>query len=137
MKQRRLPARSLLSIVTLFALAAGSDGASAQRASASGVEVVQLRPNIYVIGGAGGNIVVQIGPEGVILVDSGATAMADETLAAIRQLTPLPIRYIINTSMDADHVGGNEVLPGRDLGPRSEPRRSSRSTSSPPTTEPR
>ena len=53
---------------------------------------------------------MQTGPEGVILVDSGSTAMADEVLAAIRRLTPLPIRYIINTSMDADHVGGNEVL---------------------------
>ena len=71
---------------------------------------MQLRPNFYVIGGAGGNILMQTGPEGVILVDSGSTAMADEVLAAIRRLTPLPIRYIINTSMDADHVGGNEVL---------------------------
>ncbi len=54
-----------------------TDRASAQRASAppaSEIEVVQLRPNFYVIGGAGGNIVVQIGPEGVILVDSGSTA---------------------------------------------------------------
>jgi hypothetical protein len=42
--------------------------------------------------------------------DSGSTAMADEVLAAIRRLTPLPIRYIINTSMDADHVGGNDKL---------------------------
>ena len=49
-----------------------------------------------------GNIVVQIGPEGVILVDSGTTAMADKVLAAVRKLTPLPIRYIINTGMDAD-----------------------------------
>ena len=71
---------------------------------------MQLRPNFYVIGGAGGNIVVQTGPEGVILVDSGSTAMADKVLATIRRLTPLPIRYIINTSMDADHVGGNEKL---------------------------
>jgi glyoxylase-like metal-dependent hydrolase (beta-lactamase superfamily II) len=53
---------------------------------------------------------VQTGPDGVILVDSGSTAMADEVLAAIRRLTPLPIRYIINTSMDPDHVGGNDKL---------------------------
>jgi glyoxylase-like metal-dependent hydrolase (beta-lactamase superfamily II) len=69
-----------------------------------------LRPNFYVIGGAGGNVVVQLGPEGVILVDSGSTERADQVLAAIRRLTDLPIRYIINTSMDADHTGGNEKL---------------------------
>jgi cyclase len=74
------------------------------------VEVVQLRPNLYVIGGAGGNVVVQIGPEGVILVDSGSTERADQVLAAVRRLTDSPIRYIINTSMDADHTGGNEKL---------------------------
>ena len=75
-----------------------------------GLDLVQIRPNFYVIAGAGGNIVMQIGPEGVILVDSGSTAMADKVLAAIRRVTPLPIRYIINTSMDADHVGGNDRL---------------------------
>jgi len=110
--QKRLsPACSLLSIAIVLAFGAWTDGASAQRTPASGgIEVVQLRENFYVIGGAGGNILVQIGPEGVILVDSGSAAMADEVLAAIRRLTPLPIRYIINTSMDADHVGGNAVL---------------------------
>src|SRR6188474_2335759 len=101
---------SLLSIVALLVLGAWSERASAQRTPPTEIEVVQIRENFYVIGGAGGNIVVQIGPEGVILVDSGSTARADEVLAAIRELTPLPIRYIINTSMDADHVGGNEKL---------------------------
>lgn len=85
-------------------------GAAAQRMPPSEIETVQLRENFYVIGGAGGNIVVQIGPEGVILVDSGSTARAGDVLAAIRKITPLPIRYIINTSMDADHVGGNQTL---------------------------
>ena len=84
-------------------------GAAAQ-AQNGDLDVVQLRPNFYVIGGAGGNVVVQLGPEGVILVDSGSTERADQVLAAIRRLTDLPIRYIINTSMDADHTGGNEKL---------------------------
>jgi cyclase len=82
----------------------------AAQAPPGDLDVVQLRPNFYVIGGAGGNIVVQLGPEGVILVDSGSTEGADRVLAAIRRLTDLPIRYIINTSMDADHTGGNEKL---------------------------
>jgi glyoxylase-like metal-dependent hydrolase (beta-lactamase superfamily II) len=82
----------------------------AAQAQNGDLDVVQLRPNFYVIGGAGGNIVVQLGPEGVILVDSGSTERADQVLAAIRRLTDLPIRYIINTSMDADHTGGNEKL---------------------------
>ncbi len=84
--------------------------AAAQRDAGAGLDVVQLRPNFYVIAGAGGNIVMQVGPEGVILVDSGSTDMSDSVLDAIRRVTPLPIRYIINTSMDADHVGGNETL---------------------------
>ena len=82
----------------------------AAQAPTGDLEVVQLRPNFYVIGGAGGNVVVQLGPEGVILVDSGSTERAEQVLAAIRRLTDLPIRYIINTSMDADHTGGNEKL---------------------------
>ena len=84
--------------------------AAAQEAPAGELDVVQIRPNFYVIAGAGGNIVVQVGPAGVILVDSGSSDQSDEVLAAIRRITPLPIRYIINTSMDADHVGGNQVL---------------------------
>jgi glyoxylase-like metal-dependent hydrolase (beta-lactamase superfamily II) len=101
---------ALLSAAMILVPGAWINRTSAQQAPAGEPEVVQLRPNIYMIGGAGGNIVVQIGPQGVILVDSGATAMADKVLAAIRKLTPLPIRYIINTGMDADHVGGNEKL---------------------------
>ena len=93
-------------VVTLGAFA----GVGAQAPAGDGLDVVQIRPNFYVIGGAGGNIVMQLGPEGVILVDSGATNASDRVLAAIRRITPLPIRYIINTGMDADHVGGNEAL---------------------------
>jgi len=81
-----------------------------QQPAADGLSVVELRPNFFLIGGAGGNILAQIGPVGVIVVDSGTTDAADRVIAAIRRLTPLPVRYIINTGMDADHVGGNQKL---------------------------
>jgi glyoxylase-like metal-dependent hydrolase (beta-lactamase superfamily II) len=100
-----------LAAAAILALNAWSPRAIAQESgSGSDLDVVQPRPNFYVIAGAGGNIVVQIGPIGVILVDSGSTEMSDKVLATIRRLTPLPIRYIINTSMEADHVGGNEKI---------------------------
>lgn len=88
----------------------GSPRALAQQPASEAIELVQLRPNFYLIAGAGSNIVMQVGPEGVILVDAGSTDMSEKVLATIRRVTPLPTRYIINTSMDADHVGGNGAL---------------------------
>ena len=77
---------------------------------ADDVEVIQVQPNFYMIAGAGGNIAVQIGPDGVLLVDTGTARMTERVLAEIRKLTGQPIRFIINSSADADHVGGNERL---------------------------
>ena len=73
-------------------------------------EVLQLRPNFYMIAGAGGNIGVQVGVDGVVVVDSGSASKADAVVAAIKKITNLPIRYLINTSAEPDHVGGNEVI---------------------------
>jgi len=53
---------------------------------------------------------VQIGDEGVLLVDSGSRGLSDEALAAIRRVTDKPIRIVVNTSVDADHSGGNEPI---------------------------
>jgi glyoxylase-like metal-dependent hydrolase (beta-lactamase superfamily II) len=98
-------------VVAAICLAFGGGSPRAQAPpEGDGLTLVQLRPNFYVIAGAGGNIVMQTGPEGVILVDSGSSDMSEKVLATIRRVTPLPIRYIINTSMDADHVGGNGAL---------------------------
>jgi cyclase len=74
------------------------------------LETIQIRPNVYVVFGAGSNVAVHVGEDGVILVDSGATPMADNLLAAVRAITKQPIRMIINTSADADHVGGNDKV---------------------------
>lgn len=74
------------------------------------LEVLQLRPNFYMLVGAGANIAMQVGDDGVVLVDSGNGSRNDAVLAAIKKITPRPIRYVINTSSDPDHVGGNEAL---------------------------
>jgi len=99
--------RQLLSILLAVQAAA---------APPSSLEVLEVRPSFYVIAGSGGpggdaaNIGVQIGEDGVVVVDAGSSASAPDVLAAIRRLSPKPIRYVIDTGPDADHVGGNEAL---------------------------
>jgi glyoxylase-like metal-dependent hydrolase (beta-lactamase superfamily II) len=75
-----------------------------------GLEILPVQGNIYMIAGAGGNIAVQIGDAGVLVVDTGSGKMTDQVLAAIRQLSNKPIRFIINTHHSADTTGGNEAL---------------------------
>ena len=77
---------------------------------AGALETLEIRPNVYVIFGAGSNVTAHVGEDGVILVDSGSEAMAEQVVAAVEAITDRPIRLIINTSADADHVGGNEVV---------------------------
>src|ERR1700682_5351672 len=91
-------------------VACGAVSSWAAEPDNGGLDVIQIRPNFYMIAGAGGNISVQIGVDGVVLVDAGNEGAFDRVLAAIRKITELPTRYIINTSADADHVSGNAQL---------------------------
>jgi cyclase len=100
-----------ISVIAIAVLAAGSSALAQQpQAGSEDLEVLQVHPNFYMIAGAGGNIAVQIGPIGVVLVNAGREEMADKVLAAVKKLTNLPIRYIIDTSGDAGMVGGNAKL---------------------------
>jgi len=86
--------------------------AAASQAAAppsSSLEVLEVRPSFFVIAG-GSNIGVQVGEDGVVVVDAGPAADAAAVLAAIKRISPKPIRYIIDTGPDTDHVGGNEAL---------------------------
>jgi glyoxylase-like metal-dependent hydrolase (beta-lactamase superfamily II) len=79
----------------------------------AGVEVLEVRPSFFVIAGPGAdaaNVGVQVGEDGVVVVDTGSAAGAPAVLAAIKRISPKPIRYIIDTGPDADHVGGNEMF---------------------------
>ena len=102
------------------------------------IQILPVRGGVYMLTGAGGNITASVGRDGVLMVDAGRMQMSDQLLAAIRQLqssldlrdTPSgfgaetrssiasrnteppakPIRYIVNTSADPDHAGGNEKI---------------------------
>jgi cyclase len=60
--------------------------------------------------GGGGNIAVQVGDDGVLVVDTGIAATSEKVIAAIRRLSDGPIRWIVNTNGDPDHTGGNTAI---------------------------
>jgi cyclase len=82
-------------------------------------EVRHVQGNVYMFASTLGNVTIQVGKDpghdGVLLVDTGAPRLRETLLAEIRKLSDEPVRFIINTSADADHAGANAVLlkPGR------------------------
>ena len=74
------------------------------------IHALPVQGNVYMLVGAGGNITVQVGKDGVLLVDTGYAQTTDKVVAAIRKISNGPIRYILNTHMHPDHTGGNEKI---------------------------
>src|ERR1700735_3435557 len=74
------------------------------------VHVLPVQGNVYMLVGAGGNITMQVGKEGVLLVDTMYAGLSDKVIAAVRTVSDKPIRYIINTHVHGDHTGGNEKI---------------------------
>jgi cyclase len=84
--------------------------AFAQQGAAGDVQTFHVQGNVHMLIGAGANIAVQVGEDGVLLVDTGTAVMSDKVLAAIRRLSQGPIRWIVNTSADPDHTGANTAI---------------------------
>ncbi len=107
---RRLAAfaASCVALIALFALSPKL--ARSQEGAVGEIHVLPVQRGIYMLVGAGGNITVQSGPQGVLLVDTGRAEASPAVLAAIKQITNKPIRYILNTRFAPDHTGGNDNL---------------------------
>src|ERR1700756_1620095 len=103
--------------VTIAALAgvsllwAGAANAQAQQDfSKVEIKTTDLGNKTYMLEGQGGNITVAVGNDGIIMVDSEFAPLHDKIKAAIAKLSPLPIKYLINTHFHGDHTGGNALF---------------------------
>jgi cyclase len=74
------------------------------------IHVYHVAGNVYMLAGDGANIAVQVGPQGAMVVDTGAGKLSEKVIAEVAKLSPKPIQFIVNTSFHADHVGGNKKL---------------------------
>jgi len=91
-------------------LVAAAQNAPPQNLENAELHVLPVQGNVYMMVGPGGNVTIQTGRDGVLLVDTMFASLAPRIAAEIKKLTDKPIRYIINTHVHPDHVGGNAAL---------------------------
>ena len=72
------------------------------------IKTIDLGHNTYMLMGQGGNITIAVGNDGIIMVDTQYAPLSDKIKAAIKAISPLPIKYVINTHFHGDHTGGND-----------------------------
>ncbi len=104
MLYRVLPALSLLLLLPCPAAAQEEDFSKVT------VKTTPVAGSVSMLQGEGGNIGVLVGPEGVLLVDDEFAPLVPKIEAAVKQLSPKPIRFVVNTHFHGDHTGGNAGL---------------------------
>ena len=113
----RLRTRAVRGVMVAAAVATGAALAVAGRAVAQQqnfdnvqIDTVKVRDNVYMLVGAGGNTTVFTGDDGILVVDTQFAPLSAKLLAAIRAISPAPIRYVVSTHLHGDHIGGNEAI---------------------------
>src|SRR5206468_1321887 len=101
--------RSLVAILAVFAIMAVCANAQ-QDFSNVQVKTNKISNNFYTLDGQGGTIGLLVGPDGVFMVDAQFAPLHDKIMAAIRQITKSPVKFVVNTHVHGDHTGGNEAM---------------------------
>lgn len=103
--------RALAAALALGGAAFLGTAAYGQQSKGDGqIHLLKVQGDVYMMVGAGANITVQTGKDGMVLVGAGNADRSRQVLAALRTLSDQPVHYIINTSFDPDLTGGNESL---------------------------
>jgi len=100
------PARFPLSVLCL-AIVFAAVGYAQQDFSKVEIKTTKLGGNVYQLEGQGGHIGVLAGPDGVLMVDTQFAPLSDKIVAAVKAISPAPIKFVINTHVHGDHTGGN------------------------------
>jgi len=103
--------KSVRLVVTLCApvlVAALAQAQGAPDFSKVEIKANKIADNFYTLDGQGGTIGVLVGPDGVLMVDTQFAPLSDKIAAAIKQITPQPIKFVVNTHVHGDHTGGDE-----------------------------
>jgi glyoxylase-like metal-dependent hydrolase (beta-lactamase superfamily II) len=96
-------------LLTLVALWAFTSSAVAQQDfSKVEIKVQKVAGEVYMLTGAGGNIGLSVGEDGVLIVDDQYAPLAPRIKEAIKGVTDKPIRFVLNTHWHPDHTGGNQ-----------------------------
>ena len=105
---RFAPAVPALALVLPPAAPAGAQ--DADRFAKVEIKVTPVAGSVYMLEGAGGNIAVSVGEDGVVIVDDQFAPLVDKIRAALRGVTGKPVRFVLNTHYHGDHTGGNALL---------------------------
>jgi glyoxylase-like metal-dependent hydrolase (beta-lactamase superfamily II) len=97
-------------LAAVLVLAAAPALAQQQDFSKVEIKAEKVADGVYMLTGAGGNIGLSVGKDGAYVIDDQFAPLTDKILAAVRTVTPSPVRFVINTHLHGDHTGGNENM---------------------------
>ncbi len=97
-------------LVIALALTAALPAANAQDMANVVIEAKRVSDNVYMLTGMGGNVGLSVGEDGAFLIDDQFAPLTERILAIVAELSPEPVRFVVNTHWHRDHTGGNEHL---------------------------